>query len=259
MTILKKGVFQIGEINMKILIAEDDPMLQTIAGNIMDNWGFDFDIASNGLEAVEKAQIHDGKYDLCLMDIDMPLMDGLEAAKIIRSKAAYFPIMAVTGNLRVRQECLDIGMDDFLLKPYQLNVLFDKVDDLSTKTEEIHVTGNQFRFQKGKPMNQKELQELIQLKKKGLTKLKLVGTEHTFVVHKNIQNKISYDLVGEGKELSEFIDRSENEPGRCHLYKMNLYVTKDLFTFDELESEIEKENEIAVKFNNLTDRKLKKE
>ena len=103
-------------------------------------------------------------------------------------------------------------------------------------------------------MNQEELQELIQLKKKGLTKLKLVGTDHTFIVHKNIQNKISYDLIGEGKELSEFIDRSEREPGRCHLYKVNLHVTKDLFTLEELENEIQKENEIAMKFNKVTDR-----
>ncbi len=75
-------------------------------------------------------------------------------------------------------------------------------------------------------MNKEELQELIQLKKKG---------------------------------LSEFIDRSENEPGRCHLYKVNLYVTKDMFTFDELEDAIQKENEIAVKFSNATDRKLQNE
>ncbi len=97
---------------------------------------------------------------------------------------------------------------------------------------------------------------MIQLKKKGLTKLKLVGTDHTFIVHKNIQNKISYDLVGEGKELSEFIDRSEKEPGRCHLYKVNLHVTKDMFTLDELEEAIQKENEIAIKFSKVTDREL---
>ena len=150
-------------------------------------------------------------------------------------------------------------MDDFLSKPYKLKVLFDKINDLSTKVENIYITGNQLHFQKGTPMNKEELQELIQLKKKGLTKLKLVGTDHTFVVHKNIQNKISYDLIGEGKELSEFIDRSENEPGRCHLYKMNLFVTKDFFTFDELEDAIEKENEIAIKFSNAIDRKLQNE
>ena len=49
---------------MKILIAEDDSILQTMAGKLMDHWGFDFDMASNGQEAVEQAQMHDGEYDL---------------------------------------------------------------------------------------------------------------------------------------------------------------------------------------------------
>ncbi len=105
-------------------------------------------------------------------------------------------------------------------------------------------------------MNPDELRELIELKKKELTKLKLVGIGYTFVVHRNIQNKISYDLIGEGKELSEFIDRSEKEPGRCHLYKMNLHVTKDLFIPDELEEAIQKENQIAIRFDKVTDKKL---
>ena len=63
-----------------------------------------------------------------------------------------------------------------------------------------------------------------------INEIKIVGVGYTFVVHRNIQNKISHDLIGEGKELSEFLDRSDKEPGRCHLYKMNLHVTKDLFT-----------------------------
>ena len=82
-------------------------------------------------------------------------------------------------------------------------------------------------------MNKEELQELMELKKKGLTKLRLVGTDAIFIVHKNIQNKISHDIIGEGKELSEFIDRSEKEPGKCHLYRVNLHVTKDIFTPEE--------------------------
>ncbi|MCG8633141.1 MAG: response regulator [Desulfobacterales bacterium] len=71
---------------MKILIAEDDSMLRTMAGTLMNHWGFDFDMASNGREAVEKARLRNGKYDLCLMDIDMPVLNGLEATKIMREK-----------------------------------------------------------------------------------------------------------------------------------------------------------------------------
>ena len=104
-------------------------------------------------------------------------------------------------------------------------------------------------------MNSDELKELRELKKKGLTKLKLVGLDHSFIVHKNIQNKISHDLIGEGKEISEFVDRSSAEPGRCHLYKVNLHVTKDLFLPDELEEAIRREDEIAMKFDRVADRR----
>lgn len=107
-------------------------------------------------------------------------------------------------------------------------------------------------------MDAAELEELRKLKSKGLTKLKLLGTDYSFVVHKNIQNKISDDLVGEGKELSEFIDRSEDEPGRRHLYKANLHVTKDLFIPEELEEAIERENKIAEKFDKAADIKVMK-
>lgn len=105
-------------------------------------------------------------------------------------------------------------------------------------------------------MNADELKELRELKKKGLTKLKLVGLDRSFIVHKNIQNKISYDLIGAGKEISEFIDRSPDEPGRCHLYKANLHVTKDLFLPDELEEAIRREEEIAAKCDHIVDKPL---
>jgi len=241
---------------MKILIAEDERDLQKTMGMLMDIWGFDFDIAPNGRSAVELAEINKGNYDLCLMDIDMPVMDGLEATKKIRRKTRYFPIMALTGNSIARDEYLKVGMDDYLQKPYHAETLYDKINALTVKAVRIDMRQDEVILAEEKPMNPNELKELVDLKKKGLTKLKIVGVGETFVVHRNIQNKISYDLIGEGKELSEFIDRSEEEPGRCHLYKMNLHVTKDLFTPDELQEAIQREDQIVIRFEKTTDRKL---
>ena len=190
------------------------------------------------------------------MDTHMPRMDGFEAIRHIRNKLNYIPILSASGNPYYKESALAAGADDFIGKTYDLDVLHDKIIKFTTKSTKIYMGQNAVFVNKETPMNQEELKELIARKKKGLTKLKLVGTQHTFVVHKNIQNKISYDLVGDGKELSEFIDRSEKEPGRCHLYKANLHVTKDLFIPDELEEAIQKEDEIVAKFKNATDKKV---
>ncbi len=241
---------------MKFLIAEDNQFLQELNISLMTIRGYDFDIVSNGKEAVKHAQKNEGKYDLCLMDIDMPLMNGYEATKIKRKKVKYFPIMALTANVNIEDKYLEAGMDDFLEKPYRLDKLCAKINELTVKAVKLHNKQNQISLIKEMPMNQDELRELRELKKKGLTKLKLVGTGHTFVVHRNIQNKISHDLISDGKELSEFIDQSKKDPGRCHLYKKNLHVTKDLFIPDELEEAIQKEDQIAIRFDKVTDKKL---
>ncbi len=74
----------------------------------MDMWGFEYDIAMNGLEAVEFATVNEGKYDLCLMDVDMPKMNGLEATGIIRKRLQYLPIMAMTGNAGYKRKCIKL-------------------------------------------------------------------------------------------------------------------------------------------------------
>jgi CheY-like chemotaxis protein len=240
---------------MRLLIAEDDSCLQQMAIALMNYWGFDFDMASNGKEAVQYAKNNADLYDLCLMDIDMPVMDGLQATKIIRHELQYFPIMALTGNLGAEKKYLEAGMDDFLEKPYSMNILQGKIQKLTTKVAKIYLADKNLRLEKESPMNHEELQELIKLKKKGLTKLKLVGAGETFVVHRNIQNKISHDIISAGKELSEFIDRSASEPGRCHLYKTNLHVIKDIFIPAELEKAIQLEDEIVDNLTQVFDEK----
>ncbi len=243
---------------MNILIAEDTPFLQLLNRELMNHWGYDFDMASNGIEALDFALENEGKYDLGLMDIEMPVMNGLEAAQLIRQKVKYFPIMAYTSNPTYRKQCFECGFDEFIDKPTASESLFKKINELTVKAVLLHSENNNISIEQVTPMNSDDLNELRALKQKGLTKLKLVGTDQTFIVHRNIQNKISSDLIGEGKEISEFIDRSIQEPGRCHLYKVNLHVTKDLFIPEELEEAIKKEDEIAISFSKSTDKNLPK-
>lgn len=238
---------------MSILIVEDDPFFQLALSSVVKRGGYEYDIAVNGADAVDLAKKNQGRYELGIMDVSMPVMDGPDATRILRDKYRYFPILGYSSDSSARMRCLQSGMDEFLVKPCPSRHLLRIIRELTSKVILVHINNGTVSIVKDIPMNADELEDLRELKKKGLTKLKLLGLERTFVVHKNIQNKISHDLIGGGKEVSEFIDRSPDEPGRCHLYKANLYVTKELFLPEELEEAIRQEDELAAKYNHIAD------
>ena len=109
---------------LRILMAEDNTINQRVGKLILRRAGFDIDLVADGNEAVEA---HRAKpYDLILMDCQMPLMDGFEASRQIRSLGKPQPvIVAVTANALVgeRERCLNAGMDDYLSKPFQAEQL----------------------------------------------------------------------------------------------------------------------------------------
>ena len=100
----------------KILIAEDNDSNYILMSYILKKY-YQFERAKNGQEAVEMAE--KGGYDIVLMDIKMPIMDGLEATKAIREKFPDLPIVALTANAfdSDRQLALEAGCNDFLSKP----------------------------------------------------------------------------------------------------------------------------------------------
>ena len=104
----------------RLLLAEDDPINQEIAAMLLTDIGFGFDIANDGVQAVELAR--QNHYDLILMDMQMPNMDGLQAARAIHQTASHTttPIVAMTANAFVedRERCLAAGMTDFIAKPF---------------------------------------------------------------------------------------------------------------------------------------------
>ncbi|CAN5479761.1 hypothetical protein BH11PSE11_BH11PSE11_21710 [soil metagenome] len=105
----------------RILVAEDNEINQQVMLEILEAEGVFCDMAANGLEAVQLALDPARHYDLVLMDVQMPEMDGLEASKEIRRSVGTdrLPIIAVTANAmeHERQRCLDAGMDDHIPKP----------------------------------------------------------------------------------------------------------------------------------------------
>ena len=107
---------------LNVLIAEDNPINQMVAEGVITSIGHQADVVSNGLEAIEAYQKK--SYDLILMDIQMPEMDGLEATQRIREIEGENPkitIIALTANALTsdRIRCIESGMNDFLSKPFQ--------------------------------------------------------------------------------------------------------------------------------------------
>ena len=111
-------------LNLRILVAEDSRTNQKLAARLLERQGHDVTLVNNGKEAVEA--IRRGLFDLVLMDVDMPVMDGLAAARAIRTyesrRGTRLPIVAVTSKDN-RQDCLAAGMDAHLNKPLRLEVL----------------------------------------------------------------------------------------------------------------------------------------
>ncbi len=108
----------------QILVVEDNIVNQKLMQCILQAAGYAVDIAANGREALDRVARSGGKYDAILMDVQMPVMDGIEATRRIRAweeetGARRVPIIAVTAHVMRwnREQCIEAGMNDFLAKP----------------------------------------------------------------------------------------------------------------------------------------------
>jgi len=115
-----------------ILIAEDSQVLQLWFESQLEQLGVDYELAANGREAVEK--FANGRFDLILMDCQMPVMDGFTAARMIREKekvkGGHVPIIAMTAgtSLEEREACREAGMDDLMAKPVKIEEMKKLLD-----------------------------------------------------------------------------------------------------------------------------------
>jgi CheY-like chemotaxis protein len=115
-------------------LAEDNPVNQRLAVRILERRGHAVTVASNGAEAV--TALAQEPFDLVLMDVQMPVMDGLEATVTIRQReqatGTHLPIIALTAHAMQgdRERCLEAGMDDYVSKPIQSDILFKAIERL---------------------------------------------------------------------------------------------------------------------------------
>ncbi|NNG00955.1 MAG: response regulator [Desulfobacteraceae bacterium] len=118
--------------NLRLLVVEDNPVNQKVAILLLKKMGYYATVAANGLDAVQ--ELTQNTYDLVLMDIQMPEMDGIEATRIIRQSPNVLnkaiPIVAMTANAlkKDQEECVAAGMNDFIPKPIRPEKLKDMVE-----------------------------------------------------------------------------------------------------------------------------------
>ncbi len=114
--------------NIKVLVVEDIPLNQLLMKTLLDDFGFARDIAENGKIAIEKLKEND--YDIILMDLQMPEMNGFEATEYIRNTMkSKIPIIALTADVTTVDlaKCKAVGMNDYIAKPIDERLLYSKI------------------------------------------------------------------------------------------------------------------------------------
>ena len=121
---------------IKILLADDEKDLSKAVGTILAYSNYDVDIVSNGKEALER--INNTIYDLIILDIMMPVMDGIQALKEIRKNNIKTPVILLTAKSQVddKVEGLDSGANDYLTKPFDKKELLARIRALTRIKEE---------------------------------------------------------------------------------------------------------------------------
>ena len=117
---------------IKVLIAEDNPMNQQLIKHLMKNWAIDHSVVNNGAEAIEVLKKEN--FSLILMDIQMPEMDGYTTTSVIRNELGLqIPIIAMTAHAMIgeKEKCLQLGMNDYISKPLKETILYNIIAQYS--------------------------------------------------------------------------------------------------------------------------------
>ena len=208
--------------NVRVLIVEDQPLNQQLAKKLIHDFGFTTEVAFNGKTAVEF--LRGETFDIVLMDLQMPEMDGYEATKVIRQTLHLdVPIIALTAHSSSgeREKCLALGMNDYLTKPYRAQELYYKI----VSNVEKAITGNTIPSETnirdenpikalagGDKVFEREIIELMILSiPEDVSKMVSAIRENNFSLAKSIAHRIksSVALAGENK-LSVLLEDCEN-------------------------------------------------
>lgn len=129
----QQSVFEVKDLkNAKILIVEDNKMNQIVTNQLLKKWNSTTQSAYNGHEALDR--LTEENFDLILMDLQMPVMDGYETTKKIKEQKKWnkIPIIALTADAfpEIKKQALEVGMDEFITKPFNQEELYQKISKL---------------------------------------------------------------------------------------------------------------------------------
>jgi PAS domain S-box-containing protein len=163
---------------IKVLVVEDIALNQLLMRTVLEDFGYEADIAANGIIAIEKLKIN--SYSIILMDLHMPEMDGFETTKYIReTMKSQIPIIALTADVTTSdlQKCKALGMNDYVSKPLDEELLYRKIIELVNKTavEQENESGSKRNIIYHQPKGMSEYIDLTYLTKRTKNNVRLMN------------------------------------------------------------------------------------
>ncbi|MBF0118432.1 MAG: response regulator [Desulfobacterales bacterium] len=230
---------------IKVLLVEDNDINQEIASEILQSIGINVQIAENGEISVRKLMEED--FDIVLMDVQMPVMDGYTATKAIRSNPKYkdIPIIAMTANALKgdREKCLDAGMNDYIIKPIEPDELFNSLAKwIKSKQREkgVNKPARDISNAVDLPENLPGIDVEAGLKRLGGNKkifkdvLKIFKQQYANI-HDRIVEELDRGNINGAEQLAHMV---KGVAGNCAAKKLQLAATEldDLLKGDDMES-----------------------
>ncbi|MCK5147652.1 response regulator [bacterium] len=240
-----------------ILLAEDNKMNQELAVAILEGEGYSVDVAENGIKALEMLEVK--SYDLVLMDIQMPLMDGWIATREIRkSESTYkdIPVIAMTAHAMQgdREKCLAAGMDDYISKPINTRELFRILEENTTPVmseEEPTNKETEIQIESEVKINSAKVIERIGGNEKLYMKICEIFIDDTPQLFLQLKEAVNSDELRDTERLAHSIKSSSANIGADQLADIALDMEKAAGNGD-----LNKVSSLFDKYQNMLDKAI---
>ena len=211
---------------LHLLLVEDQEFNRIVASELLENEGAVIDIAVGGLEGIEAVTQGDISYDLVLMDVQMPMVDGLEATRRIRADARFasLPIIAMTANVCAsdQEDCIKAGMNGHLAKPFDLDKVIETIlyftDKTRNRDSDLAMLADNAENSSDNPAEQIALQQLQFEQKDLATLLKPFGGKEVF--YRRLLQVFEANFASQLVSLQEKIAQNDHQEVLALLHSM---------------------------------------